>query len=282
MKNERGSLVIIGGAEDKAGEMVILREFVRLAGGVHAKIVVMTVATELPIEVGAEYIEVFEKIGVADVRTFDVSNRGAANRDSSCRAVEEASGVFFTGGEQIRITELLGGTRMDAALHTAHERGLALAGTSAGASMMSSTMIVEGAAETNPRLGIVQMAPGMEFIDGVVIDQHFAQRGRLGRLLSAVAQYPHHLGLGIDEDTAVVVTGSRFRVIGRGAVSVVDAGVLSYSNLDAAREGDALALCGVNLHVLPAGCRFDLRDRRPVTGEERGVDKVENRSDARH
>ena len=148
--------------------------------------------------------------------------------------------------------------------------------------MMSSTMIVEGAAETNPRLGIVQMAPGMEFIDGVVIDQHFAQRGRLGRLLSAVAQYPHHLGLGIDEDTAVVVTGSRFRVIGRGAVSVVDAGVLSYSNLDAAREGDALALCGVNLHVLPAGCRFDLRDRRPVTGEERGVDKVENRSDARH
>jgi cyanophycinase len=263
MERERGPLVIIGGAEDKSEDMAILRQFVELAGGNHAKIVVMTVATELPVEVGADYIEAFERIGVEDVRTFDVSNREAANRSSACKAVEEASGVFFTGGEQIRITELLGGTRMDAALHSAHERGLALAGTSAGASMMSSTMIVEGTAETNPRLGIVEMAPGMEFIDGVVIDQHFAQRGRLGRLLCAVARYPHHLGLGIDEDTAVVVRGQRFHVIGRGAVSVVDAGALSFSNLGEIRQGDALALCGVKLHVLPARHGFDLRARHP-------------------
>ena len=270
MKSGPGALVIIGGAEDKTGEMKILREFVQLAGGEKARIVVVTVATETPLEVGAEYIDVFERIGVTDVRTFDVSTRSAANRSSACKAVEEASGVFFTGGEQIRITELLGGTQMDAALHTAHERGLTLAGTSAGASMMSSTMIVEGAAETNPRLGIVQMAPGMEFIDGVVIDQHFAQRGRLGRLLSAVAQYPHHLGLGIDEDTAVIVRDNEFVVIGRGAVSVVDAGALSYSNLAELRHNDAMVLCGVKLHILPAQYRFDLRARAQITGKQTG------------
>lgn len=264
MDGERGPLVIIGGAEDKTNEKKILREFVRLAGGSHARVVVMTVATDLPIEVGAEYIDVFEQIGVQDVRTFDVSSRTAANRLSACKAIEEASGVFFTGGEQIRITTLLGGTKVDAALHTAHERGLVLAGTSAGASMMSSTMIVDGRAETNPRIGIVDMAPGMEFIDGVVIDQHFAERGRLGRLLSAVAQYPHHLGLGLDEDTAIIVRGNELLVLGRGAVSVVDAGALSFSNLGDLRSGDALALCGVKLHMLPSGYRFDLRERTPL------------------
>ncbi|PWI57517.1 cyanophycinase [Sulfoacidibacillus thermotolerans] len=263
MGEHSGALVIIGGAEDKRGDMTILREFIRLAGGTHARIVVMTVATELPLEVGADYIDVFEKIGVEDVRTFDVSSREAADRDSACRAIEKATGVFFTGGEQIRITTLLGGTKVDSALHTAHEKGVVLAGTSAGASMMSSTMIVEGAGDTNPRIGIVQMAPGMEFIDGVVIDQHFAQRGRLGRLLSAVAQYPHHLGLGIDEDTAVIVRGTQFEVIGRGAVSVVDAGALTFSNLGELRNNDALALCGVKLHILPAGYKFSLRERKP-------------------
>jgi len=264
MGGTKGTLVIIGGAEDKRGDKTILRRFVQLAGGTHAKIVVMTVATELPIEVGAEYVDVFESIGVADVRTFDVSSRADANRASAVKAMETATGVFFTGGDQLRITTLLGGTKLDAGIQDRLEGGLVLAGTSAGASMMSSTMIVDGTAETNPRLGIVQMAPGMEFIDGVVIDQHFAQRGRLGRLLSAVAQYPHHLGLGIDEDTAIIASGNEFTVIGRGAVSVVDAGVLTYTNLGQLRDNDALTLCGVQLHILPSGQRFNLRGRQPV------------------
>lgn len=265
MGGTTGTLVIIGGAEDKKGDKAILRRFVDLAGGTHAKIVIMTVATELPVEVGAEYVDVFEEIGVADVRTFDVSSRADANRASAVKAMESATGVFFTGGDQLRITTLLGGTRLDAGIQERLESGLVLAGTSAGASMMSSTMIVDGAAETNPRIGIVQMAPGMEFLDGVVIDQHFAQRGRLGRLLSAVAQYPHHLGIGIDEDTALVARHTEFAVIGRGAVSVVDAGALTYSNLAELKEDDALTLCGVQLHILPAGRRFDLRKRQPIT-----------------
>ncbi|MGZ4162780.1 MAG: cyanophycinase, partial [Tumebacillaceae bacterium] len=156
------------------------------------------------------------------------------------------------------------GTKMDTALHVGHQNGLVLAGTSAGASMMSSTMIVSGISETNPKIGIVEMAPGMEFIRGVVIDQHFAQRGRYGRLFSAVAQYPHHLGLGIDENTAIVVDGHEFTVIGAGAVSVIDAGRLEYSNLEQVRSGDDLALCGVEMHILPSGYGFHLRDRTPI------------------
>lgn len=259
-----GKLVIIGGAEDKKNDLVILREVVRLSGGKHARIVVMTVATELPIEVGAEYIEVFDRIGVADVRMFDVSTREAADSRSAIKAIEDADCVFFTGGDQVRVTKLLGGTKMDAALHERHESGLVLAGTSAGASMMSSTMIVSGIGETNPKIDIVEMAPGMEFLPGVVIDQHFAQRGRYGRLFSAVAQYPHHLGLGIDENTAIVVEGLAFSVIGEGAVSVIDAGRLAYSNLDKVKRGDDLALCGIQLHVLPSGYGFQLRDRTPI------------------
>ncbi|WP_018131784.1 cyanophycinase [Effusibacillus pohliae] len=264
MSQTPGPLVVIGGAEDKQGECRILREFVRLAGGAHARIVVMTVATEFPLEVGAQYLEAFDRIGVEDVRTFDVSNRENANAPSAVKAIEQATGVFFTGGDQVRITSLLGGTKIDTLLHKRHQEGMVLAGTSAGASMMSNTMIIEGVPETNPRIGIVDMAPGMEFISGVVIDQHFAQRGRLGRLLSAVAQYPHHLGIGIDENTAFVLQDDEFVVIGAGAVTVIDAGALTYSNLPGLRKNDDLALCGVTLHVLPGGYRFNLRDRVPV------------------
>lgn len=264
MQEQPGPLVIIGGAEDKQGECKILRSFLNLGGGTNAKVLVMTVATELPIEVGTEYIEIFGKLGAADVRTFDVSNRDAANRDSAVKMIRDATCIFFTGGDQLRITKLLGGTRVDAALHDARSRRIPLAGTSAGASMMSSTMIVEGEAETNPKIGVVHMAPGMEFLEGVVVDQHFAQRGRLGRLLSAVAQYPHHLGLGIDEDTAIIVEEGVFRVIGQGAVSIVDAGNLSHSNVESVRVDEALALCEVRLHILPEGYGFHLRKREPI------------------
>ncbi|MDB5083621.1 MAG: cyanophycinase [Bacilli bacterium] len=267
MSEKLGKLVIIGGAEDKKEDCKILREVVRLAGGPKAQVVVVTVATDLPLDVGAEYLEVFEKLGVQDVRTFDVSKRDHADRNSSVKAIESATCVFFTGGDQVRITNLLGGTRVDSVLSERFQQGLILAGTSAGASMMSSSMIVTGQQETNPRLGMLEMGPGMEFLPGVVIDQHFDQRGRLGRLLLAAARYPHHIGLGIDEDTAIVVEGRRFEVIGRGAVTIVDASSLTYSNLESLAKNDALALCGVRLHILPAGERFDLHKRERISEE---------------
>ena len=268
----RGPLVIIGGREAKDEEPAILGEFLRLAGGRDGRIVVMTVATELPEELGAIYTDVFTRLGAAEVRVVDVRKREDAHAPEALGAIKEATGVFFTGGSQLRITTLLGGSPIDTLLHECHDAGMVLAGTSSGASMMSATMIIQGEARTSPTSTMVKMSHGMNFIDGPIIDQHFAQRGRIGRLLSAVASHPAQLGLGIDEDTALVVEGDEFRVIGAGAVTVVDASDMTYTNLDGDSDGDGeggnLALFGVRLHILPAGCRFDLVKRIPaIEGE---------------
>jgi cyanophycinase len=258
-------LIIIGGAEDKTGERRILREFVRLAGAGRARLVVIAVASDHPSAVGARYVKTFKSLGAEDARILDSASRDDANDPSAVKAIENATGVFFTGGTQLRITRLLGGTRLDTALHKRHEEGMVLAGTSAGAAMMSSIMIVDGSQETSLRVGMVELGPGMEFISGVLIDQHFEERGRLRRLLSAVAQYPRDLGLGIDENTAVVVYDQVFEVIGEGSVTVVDAGDLTYTNLAALNRHDLLTLCGVKVHFLGDGYMFDLRNRRPIT-----------------
>jgi len=257
-------LIIIGGAEDKDGECRILKEFVELSGGEAARTVVIAVASDDPSALGARYIEVFKRLGAAEARYLNISTRQDANDPEAVQAIKSASGVFFTGGTQLRITRLLGGTKIDTALHKLHEEGLVLAGTSAGAAMMSSVMIVGGGSSAPIRVGIVELGPGMEFVSGVLIDQHFEQRGRLRRLLSAVAQYPRDLGVGIDEDTAIVVSDHRFEVIGEGSVTVIDAGALTYTNLLGLHKNDLLALCGVKIHILPAGYGFDLQNRLPL------------------
>jgi cyanophycinase len=259
-----GPLVIIGGAEDKEGECSVLRTFTHLAGGPRARIVVLTVASEYPDEVGEAYQEVFRRLGVKQVRVLDVREREQASDPGLVEAIEQATAVFFTGGDQLRVTNLLGGTLTDQALHRRHEGGLVLAGTSAGAAMMSGTMIVHGLSEATPRVGNVKTGPGMEFLHGVIIDQHYGQRGRSGRLLSALAQYPHQLGVGIDEDTAMVVHGDEFEVVGCGAVTVLDAGAATYNDVLERKGSQHVALCNVKLHVLTAGVRFNLADRIPV------------------
>lgn len=268
INESHGPLVIIGGAEDKQGECKILREFVRLAGGLKARIVVMTVATELPREVGYEYVRVFEQLGVAYVRIVDTFNREDANTSSVLQAVNNATGIFFTGGDQARIVSLIKATELDAAIHKRYSEGIVVAGTSAGAAMMPDVMIVEGEAQTNPRIEIVKLGPGMNFLPGVVIDQHFAQRGRLGRLLSALVQQPAVLGFGIDENTAVVVNGDKLQVIGLGAVTVVDVAEITHSNIDRILKGEDLAFFGVKLHILPHGYGFDLNSRTPLIKSE--------------
>jgi cyanophycinase len=259
-----GQLVIIGGAEDKEGDCIILREFVRRAGGLQAHIVVMTVATGLPGEVGSQYIDLFERLGVSDVRVVDTARREDASDPRVLEEIHNATGVFFTGGNQARITELLKETELDAALHQRFKEGLVIAGTSAGAAMMPDVMIVEGEAETNPRMEVVQMDEGMGFLPGVVIDQHFAQRGRLGRLLAAVTQQPVVLGFGIDENTAIAVNGDELEVIGEGAITVIDVANITHSNLHELLKDEPLALCGATLHILPHGYRFDLKKRQPI------------------
>lgn len=260
----KGQLVIIGGAEDKEGDCKVLREFVRRAGGTQARIVVMTVATELPREVGENYIRVFERLGAADVRIVDTVEREDASSASYLEAIEKSTGVFFTGGDQARITSILKGTEIDAAIHKRYQEGIVVGGTSAGAAMMPDIMIVEGDSETNPRVNVVDMGPGMGFLPGIVVDQHFLQRGRLGRLISALAQQPAVLGFGIDENTAVIVSDNKFEVIGEGAVTVVDVADLVHTNVGQILKDEALAICGAKLHILPDGYRFDLQSRKPI------------------
>jgi cyanophycinase len=258
--------VIIGGAEDRKQQLLILREFVELAGGAAARIVVLPLASEVPIQTGGKYVDAFGTVGAGEVNVVHITKRSDANSPEVLAAIDEATGAFFTGGDQRRITSLLGGTEADSALHRRNREGLVLAGTSAGAAMMSSTMIVGGIPERTLRVGIVELGPGMEFLRGAIIDQHFEERGRLRRLLSAIAQYPHELGIGIDEDTAVIVQNGEARIVGSGSVTFVDGSGLSYTNLPDihTKKDDVLALCGICLHVLPAGYRFDLLNRVAV------------------
>lgn len=168
---------------------------------------------------------------------------------------------------------------MDKLLHKRLSEGMIIGGTSAGAAMMPDMMIVEGDSETNPRIEIVEMEPGMGFLPGVVIDQHFLQRGRIGRLLSAVTQQPVILGFGIDENTAIAVSNSQFEVIGEGAVTVVDLAEMTHTNLGQVLKDEDLALCGVRLHILPHGYRFDMRSRTPILeGTPLTAESAENQS----
>lgn len=260
-----GQLVIIGGAEDKEGECKILREFIRRAGGLQARVVVMTVATGLPGEVGTQYTDIFHRLGVEDVRVVDNARPEDASDPRALEAIEQATGVFFTGGNQARITELLKDTELDKMLHKRFSEGIVIAGTSAGAAMMPDMMIVEGEGETNPRMEVARMDRGMGFLPGVVVDQHFAQRGRIGRLLSAVAQQPVNIGFGIDENTAIAINGKELEVIGEGAVTILDVSNLTHSNVDDLLKDEPLALCGAALHILPNGYKFDLEKRLPIT-----------------
>ncbi|TVQ08925.1 MAG: cyanophycinase [Leptolyngbya sp. DLM2.Bin27] len=259
-----GALVIIGGAEDKEGDCTVLREFVRACGGVKARIAVMTAATSLPGEVGDQYIRVFERIGAESVEIVNTERREDSEREDSIRKVSEATGIFFTGGDQSRIVDFIKGTPLDEAIHQRHRAGAVIGGTSAGAAMMPDEMIVGGTSVSNPSVDAVEMGPGMGFLPGIVVDQHFAQRGRLGRLLAALVLQPAVLGLGIDEDTGIIVEGDEFTVIGRGAVTVVDETSATHNNLEGLLHDEPIALCGVKLHILPQGYRFNLKTHQPL------------------
>ena len=274
----KGILFIIGGGEDKEGDCTILSEFVRLAGGASARLVVMTAATDLPEEVGADYRAVFKRLGAGNVSLVDVSTRQDATNPKSLATLEQATGIFFTGGDQLHVTALIGGSVMDGLLHELYEKGVVIGGTSAGAAMMGNSMFISGSGDETPRFGNMQLGPGVEFLLGGMLDTHFSQRGRHGRLLTAVAHYPHDLGIGIDENTALVVRDGVFEVIGKGAVTVIDAGELTYTNIPELKEDEGLALYNVKLHVLPAGHRFDMKTRQPIierhTRKEIGTTRV--------
>ena len=256
-----GKLLIIGGAEDKKGECKILKSFVQESGGRESHITVLTAATEYPRQVGDEYHALFLELGAQKVQVLDVLDRSQANTQGITEQFEKSTGVFFTGGDQLRITGMLGGTLLGRMLQQLYEQGVIIAGTSAGASVMSDTMIVGGEAGT-PKKNTLTMAPGLGLLRSVVIDQHFAQRGRIGRLLSAISQNPYVLGVGIDEDTAILVqSDARFTVVGSNTVTVVDASPSTTTNASETTPGQPLVLSPILMHVLCDSYGFDLKRR---------------------
>jgi len=182
----RGPLIIIGGAEDRERECLVLRAFVRAVGGTKARIAIMTAATGYPEEVGEEYRQIFERLGAESAYPIHTQQRDDSEQEATIRLVQQATGIFFTGGDQSRIVQIIKDTSLEAAIHERHNAGAVVGGTSAGAAMMPDQMIIGGASVSNPSIGVLDMGPGMGFMLGIVVDQHFAQWGRIGRLLAAL------------------------------------------------------------------------------------------------
>ncbi|MDF2735772.1 MAG: cphB, partial [Chloroflexota bacterium] len=259
-----GSVIIIGGAEDKVRDRVILSRFATLAGGRDATVVVISTASSMGVEAGARYKQVLGELGVTKVRTIHAITRAQANDEKAAYAIRNATGIFLTGGNQLRLSSTIGGTRLADAVLDQFRQGAVVAGTSAGASALSSHMIAFGASGATPKHRMAQIAAGLGVLPGVIVDQHFQQRNRLGRLLSLIAQNPSLLGLGVDEDTAGVVGVDHvMEVIGRGSITVVD-GARSETDAWEVKGHRPLMISGVVLHSLPAGYRFDLRRRERI------------------
>lgn len=263
-----GTLCVVGGAEDRVGERVVLREFVRLAGGEGARIAVVATASSLGPEVLQTYDDVFRSLGAAVTTPLRPQTRDDAEEPALSSALDDIDGIFMTGGNQLILAGVIAGTRFRDAMCAAYDRGAVVGGTSAGASAVSEHMVAFGDESDTPRQGTAGLSAGLGLISGVVIDQHFDQRTRYGRLLSLVARSPSLLGVGVDEDTAAVIRGERvLEVVGSGCVFVID-GSSAVTDAPLAAPGAPLLVSGAIVHTLPAGARFDLMERRLVSFEE--------------
>lgn len=270
-----GDLIAIGGAEDKLGRRSVLSAFVSRAGGADARIAVIPTASSLGPEIVEVYDAVFRKLGAREVIGARPHTRSEAEDPAVVGLLEDVTGIFMTGGNQLKLASIINGTAFGEAILAAHHRGVVVAGTSAGASIQSSHMVAFGPGGSTPKQRMTQLAGGLGLVPDVVIDQHFSQRNRYGRLLMLVAQSPALLGIGIDEDTAAVISeesgpdgvAKLLRVLGRGVVTVFDARAV-VSNADSARRTAPLLVSGVVLHVLPTGSVFNLTDRTLVHPDE--------------
>lgn len=272
MSGRRGELMAIGGAEDKVKARRILNRFLALAGGEDARIVVLPAASMQPGHVGELYRLLFRDLGAHNVDVVHLSTRSDAQDPALSAVLSRASGVFITGGNQLRLATLLGGTRLATVMREANAAGTVIAGTSAGASILSQHMIAFGRSGEWPTQRMVQLSPGLDLIDLVVIDQHFQQRGRIGRLMVAVSYNPFLIGLGIDEDTAVVIDADNIvEVLGRGSVVVVDGFDMGYTNVDQAKRHDPVAITDMRVHVLIEQFRYDLIQRQPIVPDATAI-----------
>ncbi|MCA9634431.1 MAG: cyanophycinase [Myxococcales bacterium] len=257
----RGWIVPVGGAEDKEGGKAILRRFVEVSGGADAHIVVIPTASRLP-DTGQRYVDLFTGLGAGAATSLPYETRAEAAREDWLATLQTATGIFLTGGNQLRISTILGGTPVAKSIRTLNAEGVAVGGTSAGAAILSEHMIAFGRGGASPRAGMVSLAPGFGLTNRVVIDQHFRQRDRLGRLLTALAYNPFAVGIGLDEDTAAFIgPDDVLHVVGAGAITVVDASSLEHSSMGSARSGAVICLTGIKLHILDRGATFNLHTR---------------------
>ncbi len=263
---QRGWIIAIGGAENKENDRRILERFVGASGGSSADLVVIPTASRMH-ETGPRYERIFSELGAARVTVMDFDTRRDCQEPGRLARLSEASGVFFTGGNQLRLTTLLGGTPVAKLIRTANARGVTVGGTSAGASILSEHMIAAGDEGASVVAGSVRLAPGLGLTNRFIIDQHFRQRDRLGRLLTALAYNPFAVGIGLDEDTAAVIgPDETVEVEGSGGVTIVDAADCSYSSIDGVEEGQPACVLGLKLHILVAGATFNLHTRAADAG----------------
>lgn len=263
---ERGWIIPIGGAEEKDNSPAILRRFVDLAGGSSADIVVIPTASQLK-STGPRYERIFSELGAERVTAIDFDTRRDAEEPSRVERLRQATGVFMTGGNQLRLSTLIGGTPIAKTLRVMNAAGVPVAGTSAGAAYISEHMIAFGDEGSTPVAGSVRLAPGLGLTNRFIIDQHFRQRDRLGRLLTALAYNPFAVGIGLDEDTAAFIApDNTVHVEGSGGITVIDASGVQFSSMDSIDEGQPVCLLGIKLHILTRGATFNLHTRVAEAG----------------
>ncbi len=258
-----GPCLAIGGAEDKLNDRHILSTFVQLAGGHDARIAVIPTASSLE-TAGSRYTKIFTDMGAASAESIAIMSREDANGRAPLEALRDATGIFLTGGNQMRLSAMMGGSDAEMLIRERHQRGAIVAGTSAGASILSAHMVAMGASGPSPRLRMAQMVAGFGLVPDMIIDQHFRQRDRIGRLLALVAANPSLLGVGIDEDTGVLIDeAGTLEVIGRQSITIVD-GRRMVSDIAEVKAQGGISVSNANLHVLTAGRRFSLPQRRVI------------------
>jgi cyanophycinase len=258
------TLIAIGGGDLGAAPQVIDEIINTVERKKEAKLVLMTVATSMVDGAYEKYDRLFRKRNIKHIEMVDVSQREDSYNEASIRKLEDADIIFFTGGDQLNITSLFGGSPMHELMRRRRKEGVVIAGTSAGAAMMSGSMILGGRSDSAPKVEGVQIGPGLDLLPDAIIDTHFSQRGRHGRLLTAIAHYPQIIGIGLDEQSGIVVKGREFTVIGGGCVTVFEGNSVKHCDLPYREPGDCIGILGVNLHVLPCGYSYDLDKHLPI------------------
>src|SRR5688572_12020779 len=261
-----GHLLVIGGAEDKYNERRILRKFLSLAGDEKAEVLIVPVASDFPEFAADVYTQAFRNLGVANPRVLRATSRQDVVQADVSKLLDGVTGVFITGGDQMRLVSLLGGTQLaDTLRHMVRDTNIVLAGTSAGAAGMSTSMIVRGESTPHPHKNSVRLSPGLGFLRNLIIDQHFTERGRISRLITAVSFNPYNLGIGIDENTAIILNKEGvLEVYGQGSITIVDGSQITYNEIAEVADNQEFSVCGVQLHVLRDGLIYDFLNRHPM------------------